>query len=98
MTKLFTLILTLPLVSQAWIAPHRMNSRGSSTRLDVAEHENPCWQHIYDEDCSMDNAYAANFVAAEWIKSMPCADGIAVRSSTGTNMMTNGSVMKCRRT
>ena len=89
MTKFFTLILTLPLVSQAWFAPQTMNNRGSSstTRLDVAEHENPCWQNIHDEDCSMDNAYAASFVASEWIKSMPCADGIAVRSSTGGDLV-----------
>ena len=92
MTKILTLILTLPLVSHAWIAaPHRLNCRGSTTRLDVAEHENPCWQDIYDEDCSMDNAYAASFVASQWIKSMPCADGIAVRSRMGPNLTTEVS-------
>ena len=38
-------------------------------------------QDIYDEDCSMDNAYAASFVASEWLKKMPCGEGIEVCAS-----------------
>lgn len=57
-----------------------------SSRLFAEEsvdtEENPCWQDIYDEDCSMDNAYAASFVASEWLKKMPCAEGIEVRDSS----------------
>jgi hypothetical protein len=78
MTKVFALLLSLCLTAQAWIAPQQ----GSliSTRLYNTEQENPCWQDIFDEDCSLDNAYAASFVASKWLKSMPCADGIAVRT------------------
>ena len=47
---------------------------------EVKETDNPCWQDIYDDDCSMSNAYSANFVAGKWIKSMPCAAGIEVSS------------------
>jgi hypothetical protein len=39
---------------------------------------NPCWQDIYDDDCSMSNIAAAGFVASQWIKGMPCAAGIEV--------------------
>jgi hypothetical protein len=39
---------------------------------------NPCWQDIYDDDCSMESIYSASFVAAKWIKSMPCGAGIEV--------------------
>eukprot|EP00541_Cyclophora_tenuis_P002339 CAMPEP_0116541784 /NCGR_PEP_ID=MMETSP0397-20121206/665_1 /TAXON_ID=216820 /ORGANISM="Cyclophora tenuis, Strain ECT3854" /LENGTH=99 /DNA_ID=CAMNT_0004065745 /DNA_START=199 /DNA_END=498 /DNA_ORIENTATION=+ len=38
--------------------------------------ENPCWQDIYDDDCSMNSVFAASFVAGDWIKSMPCGQGI----------------------
>mmetsp|Transcript_36486 Transcript_36486/g.88426 ORF Transcript_36486/g.88426 Transcript_36486/m.88426 type:complete len:123 (-) Transcript_36486:180-548(-) len=37
---------------------------------------NPCWQDLYDDDCSMDTVYQSSFVASEWLKSMPCAAGI----------------------
>ena len=40
------------------------------------ETEDPCWQNMLDDDCSMGNIYAANFVASKWIKSMPCGEGI----------------------
>ena len=42
------------------------------------ETDDPCWQNMLDDDCSMGNIYASNFVAAEWIKSMPCGQGIEV--------------------
>ena len=40
--------------------------------------DNPCWQDLYDDDCSMESIYAANFIASKWIKSMPCGAGIEV--------------------
>jgi hypothetical protein len=40
---------------------------------------NPCWEELYDDDCVMENAAAASFIAAKWIKSMPCGEGIQVR-------------------
>jgi hypothetical protein len=42
------------------------------------ETTDPCWQTMLDDDCSMGNIYAANFVASKWIKSMPCGEGIEV--------------------
>jgi hypothetical protein len=42
--------------------------------------DNPCWEDIYDTDCAMENIFAARFKASEWIKSMPCAEGIEVSS------------------
>jgi hypothetical protein len=47
---------------------------------NVLETDDPCWQNMLDDDCSMGNIYAANFVAGKWIKSMPCGQGIEVRS------------------
>jgi hypothetical protein len=38
--------------------------------------EDPCWQDLYDDDCSMSSVYSASFVAGKWIKSMPCASGL----------------------
>jgi len=42
----------------------------------LIESDNPCWEDIYDTDCAMENIFAARFKASEWIKSMPCAEGI----------------------
>ena len=50
----------------------------SATAKSTEEESNPCWQDIYDDDCAMSNAFAANFVAGKWIKGMPCAEGIEV--------------------
>eukprot|EP00555_Chaetoceros_dichaeta_P002738 CAMPEP_0198250174 /NCGR_PEP_ID=MMETSP1447-20131203/1465_1 /TAXON_ID=420782 /ORGANISM="Chaetoceros dichaeta, Strain CCMP1751" /LENGTH=135 /DNA_ID=CAMNT_0043934975 /DNA_START=69 /DNA_END=476 /DNA_ORIENTATION=+ len=35
------------------------------------------WQDIWNYDCAMSNVYSATFVAQDWIKSMPCAVGLA---------------------
>lgn len=40
----------------------------------------PCWQDLYDDDCSMDAVYQSSFVASEWLKSMPCLANIEVRT------------------
>mmetsp|Transcript_7128 Transcript_7128/g.17897 ORF Transcript_7128/g.17897 Transcript_7128/m.17897 type:complete len:138 (-) Transcript_7128:412-825(-) len=37
---------------------------------------NPCWQDIYDADCTMDSIFTARFVASEWIKELPCGSGM----------------------
>lgn len=42
------------------------------------ETDDPCWQNMLDDDCSMGNIYSSRFVAADWIKSMPCGEGIEV--------------------
>lgn len=46
-----------------------------SPELDT---DDPCWQSIYDDDCAMEYAAAARYRAFEWIKSMPCGQGIKV--------------------
>jgi len=53
------------------MVPGEMDMPGSAELND-----SPCWQDIYDDDCSMSNIYAANFIASKWIKSMPCGAGI----------------------
>jgi hypothetical protein len=49
--------------------------------------DDPCWQNMLDDDCSMGNIYAANFVASKWIQSMPCGEGIEVSKT---------AISKCR--
>jgi len=51
---------------------------GDDAPTTGVETDDPCWQNMLDDDCSMGNIYASNFVAAEWIKSMPCGQGIEV--------------------
>mmetsp|Transcript_33509 Transcript_33509/g.77244 ORF Transcript_33509/g.77244 Transcript_33509/m.77244 type:complete len:101 (+) Transcript_33509:1824-2126(+) len=89
MKLLVTFALLLP-VANGWVyvshqrqntcmraaMPGEMDSSFSS-EMDP---ENPCWQDIYDDDCSLTSAYSASFIASKWIKSMPCAKGIDVRS------------------
>lgn len=41
-----------------------------------AESPNPCWQDMYDEDCAMETIFAAQYVASDWIKKLPCAKGL----------------------
>jgi hypothetical protein len=47
-----------------------------------SDNGNPCWEDIYDSDCPMENMFSASFVAADWIKSMPCGAGIEVSPQT----------------
>lgn len=65
-----------------------------SAKEERAAAENPCWQDIYDEDCSMDHAYAASFVASEWLKRMPCGEGIEVCIAKPPSFR-NGVVIDC---
>jgi len=39
------------------------------------EELSPCWQDIYDADCTMDS-FSARFVASDWIKELPCVQGL----------------------
>eukprot|EP00934_Nitzschia_sp_Nitz4_P005269 Nitzschia sp. Nitz4//scaffold128_size63911//45439//45903//NITZ4_006224-RA/size63911-snap-gene-0.61-mRNA-1//1//CDS//3329534847//5259//frame0 len=79
---LVAFVLLLPL-AQAWVesgllgfAGIRHLARSRSLFAQSEEADTPCWQTLGDEDCSMDNTYAASFVASEWLKDMPCAEGI----------------------
>lgn len=89
---MWNLVLLLSLVPtpHAWI-PTRSNTRriALSTKImalpmdDLAktgDEQNPCWEDLYDDDCVMSNAAAANFVASKWIKGLPCGQGLEVRS------------------
>jgi hypothetical protein len=49
-----------------------------SPSMELESGDNPCWQNMLDDDCSMGTIYSANFVASKWIKSMPCGEGIEV--------------------
>jgi hypothetical protein len=49
-----------------------------SQSIELQSGDDPCWQNMLDDDCSMGNIYAANFVASKWIQSMPCGEGIEV--------------------
>lgn len=54
----------------------------ADSQMDVDDnHFHPCsWQEIWDDDCDMSSIFAASFIAKDWIKSMPCAAGIEVRT------------------
>ena len=75
MAKFIYLALFLP--SVLGLIEQRTLTRTLQTRLHG---QNPCWQDIYDDDCSMDTVYQASFVASEWLKRLPCAAGLAVRT------------------
>jgi hypothetical protein len=49
-----------------------------SQSIELESGDDPCWQNMLDDDCSMGNIYSANFVASKWIQSMPCGEGIEV--------------------
>jgi len=53
---------------------HDNSSLVSPTQVKK-KNSNPCWQDIYDDDCSMSTIYSASFVAMDWIKDLPCAKG-----------------------
>mmetsp|Transcript_8397 Transcript_8397/g.12182 ORF Transcript_8397/g.12182 Transcript_8397/m.12182 type:complete len:119 (+) Transcript_8397:111-467(+) len=61
--------------SDAWIVSEQV-SRSLRSRTRLFSTEDPCWQDVYDDDCSMSTVFSAGFVAADWIKKMPCGQGI----------------------
>ena len=82
MNKYMTIVYFVLLAQvHAWL-PLNPVRKIAVTRLAAAElpmDGNPCWEDLYDDDCVMSNAASASFVAADWIKSMPCGEGIQVR-------------------
>jgi len=76
---------------------HMSSTDESNSNLNINNVDggdlNPCWQDIYDDDCSMSNIYAASFVASKWIKSLPCGAGIRVRKQTDEHMISTESIM-----
>merc|ERR1712021_239465 len=46
------------------------------SKSSVDNELNPCWQDIYDADCTMDSIFSARFVPSEWIKQLPCGSGM----------------------
>ena len=72
-------------MSSAWVIPNRavmVRNAGTAIHSESSEFNtevsNPCWQDIYDADCTMDSIFSARFVASEWIKELPCARGMEV--------------------
>jgi hypothetical protein len=45
---------------------------------DTSAEPNPCWQDLYDDDCAMETIFTAQYVAGDWIKKLPCAQGMEV--------------------
>ncbi|CAJ1969264.1 unnamed protein product [Cylindrotheca closterium] len=72
------LLTSLLSVTHGWIAQKSsIRKTQSFLRNHLSDDNfNPCWQDLYDDDCSMDAVYQSSFVASEWLKSMPCAAGI----------------------
>jgi hypothetical protein len=77
------LLTTTLSVTHGWLYPQHQQAQQRSFGFalrDAASKdsttENPCWQELSDDDCAMENIYAAHFVAKEWIQSMPCAKGV----------------------
>lgn len=69
---------------EAWVSPvstfarpHTalLSSTSKATARD-ADVDDLHWQDIWNYDCAMSNIYSAAFVAADWIKSLPCATGL----------------------
>jgi len=67
----------IPSLASALTSPNRVvvSSRMTRTALFSESESNPCWQDIYDADCTMDS-FSARFVASDWIKKLPCGQGI----------------------
>ncbi|KAI2492790.1 hypothetical protein MHU86_21750 [Fragilaria crotonensis] len=63
--------------SRPWMSVmDRISGELDDWSSEMQSGDNPCWQDLYDDDCSMESIYAASFVASKWIKSMPCGAGI----------------------
>jgi len=83
---LSSLSLLLLAPSQAWIQQRHHHSTAAASPLrssgkgggEAVQTDDPCWQNMLDDDCSMGDVYSSSFVAAKWIKSMPCGEGIEV--------------------
>mmetsp|Transcript_2913 Transcript_2913/g.8003 ORF Transcript_2913/g.8003 Transcript_2913/m.8003 type:complete len:125 (-) Transcript_2913:197-571(-) len=78
------LILVLLSVSSSWVI-HNRESRlrnkltvfhSEPSDINIDNELNPCWQDIYDADCTMDSIFSARFVPSEWIKQLPCGSGM----------------------
>lgn len=83
--RVFSFINLLHLVAivRGWTVQQRLGSSSAVLKMTRTETENPCWQDLYDDDCSMASIAGASFVASKWIKSMPCGAGIEVRIIVG---------------
>mmetsp|Transcript_48201 Transcript_48201/g.54573 ORF Transcript_48201/g.54573 Transcript_48201/m.54573 type:complete len:150 (+) Transcript_48201:65-514(+) len=61
------------------LSPVILYASSSSSSQEEEEEDpschSPCWQDIYDADCTMDS-FSARFVASDWIKELPCVQGL----------------------
>jgi len=77
--QLLSISLLLSLAS-AFIIQNRQSLRVAPSSPVIVyssseEEVSPCWQDIYDADCTMDS-FSARFVASDWIKELPCVQGL----------------------
>jgi len=64
------------------LVPRHADKKGNGNGDEASvETDNPCWQNMLDDDCNMGEIYSSSFIAADWIKSMPCGEGIEVSSA-----------------
>jgi hypothetical protein len=84
MKSITLLIIILPSALGWMYQPANVRSTMMTLKIGREQEttDNPCWQDLYDDDCSMSSIAAASFVASKWIKSMPCAAGIEVSIHT----------------
>jgi hypothetical protein len=77
-------VIVLATEIDAWVTPVSTFTRHQTvlfssirkTSARDADIDDLCWQDIWNYDCAMSNIYSAAFVAADWVKSLPCASGI----------------------
>ena len=83
-------LLTFLLLSKcsAWFTPNRgialrqvttvLHSESPEFNTEKDTQSLPCWQDIYEQDCTMETIFSAGFVPSEWIKQLPCGAGMEV--------------------
>jgi len=81
-------LLTFLLLSKcsAWFTPNRgialrqvttvLHSESPEFNTEKDTQSLPCWQDIYEQDCTMETIFSAGFVPSEWIKQLPCGAGM----------------------
>lgn len=63
---------------QVSISTPGSGSGSEASNNNDSDEDSPCtWQDIWNYDCAMSTVYSATFIAQDWIKSMPCAVGLA---------------------
>ena len=76
----FTLFLVIISSVAAWGPSRPAFSMQQHTRVFSLDDDSDCftWQDVYEFDAPLSHCNEQMFIAAEWVKSMPCAKGIEV--------------------